>query len=158
MQLAIMRRTAMLLTVIFGFTAISLAQQTVTGQVTDTKGEPLPGVTVSVRGTKNATATNEKGIYTLNNVAADAVLVFTGTGIVKMQEAVNGKTTLNTSVETSVGNLNEIVSKRDRKVPATGLPQSFKRRTVVESVKFGEGSFGSELLIPSQATSIGWKV
>lgn len=108
MHLALMRKAAMLFMAIIGFTTASLAQS-VTGQVTDTKGEPLPGVTVSVRGTKNATSTNEKGVYTLNNVAADAVLIFTGTGIVKLQEAVNGKATLNTSVETSVGNLNEVV-------------------------------------------------
>ena len=108
MHLALMRKAAMLFMAIIGFTTASLAQS-VTGQVTDTKGEPLPGVTVTVRGTKIATATNEKGIYTLNNVAADAVLVFTGTGVVKMQEVVNGRTTLNTSVETSVGNLNEVV-------------------------------------------------
>ena len=108
MHLALMRKAAMLLMAIIGFTTASLAQS-VTGQVTDTKGEPLPGVTVSVRGTKNATSTNDKGIYTLNNVGADAVLVFSGAGITKLQEAVSGKTTLNTSVETSVGNLNEVV-------------------------------------------------
>ena len=47
MHLALMRKAAMLLMAIIGFTTASLAQS-VTGQVTDTKGEPLPGVTVSV--------------------------------------------------------------------------------------------------------------
>jgi len=108
MHLALMRKAAMLFMAIIGFTTASLAQS-VTGQVTDTKGEPLPGVTVSVKGTKNATSTNEKGVYTLNNLAADAVLVFSGAGITKLEEAVNGKATFNTSVETSVGNLNEVV-------------------------------------------------
>ena len=74
---AIMRKTAMLLLAVLGFTVISLAQ-TVTGTVTDKKGEPLPGITVTVKGTKTATSTNTLGVYTLTNVGANAVLVFTG--------------------------------------------------------------------------------
>lgn len=105
---AIMRRCAMLLLAIIGFTAVSLAQ-TVTGTVTDKKGEALPGVTVTVKGTKNATSTNNQGVYTLNNVAADAVLVFSGAGITQRQESVGGKSALNVDLETSVGNLNEVV-------------------------------------------------
>jgi iron complex outermembrane receptor protein len=105
---AIMRRCAMLLLAIIGFTAVSLAQ-TVTGTVTDKKGESLPGVTVTVKGTKNATSTNNQGVYTLNNVAADAVLVFSGAGITQRQESVGGKSALNVDLETSVGNLNEVV-------------------------------------------------
>lgn len=105
---AIMRKCAMLLLAIFGFAAVTLAQ-TVTGTVTDKKGEPLPGVTVTVKGTKNATSTNNQGVYTINNVAADAVLVFTGAGITQRQESVGGKSAVNVDLETSVGNLNEVV-------------------------------------------------
>ena len=105
---AIMRKVAMLLVAIFGFTALSLAQ-TVTGTVTDKKGEPLPGVTVTVKGTKTATSTNNQGIYTLNNVGADAVLKFTGAGITAQEVAVGGKAAVNVDLETSVGNLNEVV-------------------------------------------------
>ena len=105
---AIMRKAAMLFVATFGFTALVLAQS-VSGTVTDKSGEPLPGVTVSVKNTTNATSTNAKGAYTLNNVAAGAVLKFTGVGITNMEVAVAGKSTLNAEVETSVGNLNEIV-------------------------------------------------
>lgn len=108
MHHAMMKRCALLLVAIFGFAALSLAQ-TVTGTVTDKKGEPLPGVTVSVKGTKNATSTNSQGVYTLNNVGADAVLVFTGSGITKQEISVAGKSSLNAELEASVGNLNEVV-------------------------------------------------
>ena len=109
MLLALMRKTAMLLLVIFGCTSLAFSQTTVSGTVTDKKGEPQAGITVSVRGTKMATSTNAQGSYTLNNVPADAVLVFTGAGITKLQQGVNGKSTLNVEVETSVSNLNEVV-------------------------------------------------
>lgn len=108
MHLATMKRCAMLLIAIFGFTALSLAQ-TVTGKVTDKKGEPLPGVTVTVKGTKNATSSNNAGVYTLNNVGADAVLVFTGAGIARQEIPVGGQAAVNAELETTVGNLNEVV-------------------------------------------------
>jgi len=108
MHLATMKRCAMLLIAIFGFTALSLAQ-TVTGKVTDKKGEPLPGVTVTVKGTKTATSTNTSGVYTLNNVGADAVLVFTGAGIGRQEIPVGGQAAINAELETTVGNLNEVV-------------------------------------------------
>jgi TonB-linked SusC/RagA family outer membrane protein len=108
MHLAIMKRCAMFLLAIFGFTAFSLAQ-TVTGTVTDKKGEPLPGVTVSVKGTKNATSTSTSGVYTLNNVGSDAVLVFTGAGITTRELSVSGRSSVSTEMETNVSNLNEVV-------------------------------------------------
>ncbi len=110
MLLAMMRKSAMLLLAVFGFTAIALAQtQTVTGTVTDKKGEPLPGVTVTIKGSTTATSTNSQGVFTLNNVAPDAVLVFTGVGVTSREESLNGKSSVTIDVETSVGNLNEVV-------------------------------------------------
>ncbi len=103
-----MKKTTLLLLAVFGLSAFASAQ-TITGTVTDKKGEPQQGVSVSVRGTKNATATNAKGSYTLNNVAADAVLVFSGAGITGMQEGVRGKTSVNVEVETNASNLSEVV-------------------------------------------------
>ncbi len=109
MLLATMRKLAMLCMAIFGFTAFALAQTTVTGTVTDKKGEPQGGVTVSVKGSKNATSTNNQGVYTLSNVAADAVLTFSGAGVTAQSISVGGRTAVNAELETSVGNLNEVV-------------------------------------------------
>lgn len=73
------------------------------------KGGTPSRCTVTVKGTKNGTSTNPQGVYTLNNVGADAVLVFTGAGITKQEVAVSGKGTVNTSLEAAVSNLNEVV-------------------------------------------------
>ncbi len=105
-----MRKSAMLLLAVFGFTVLVLAQnQTVTGTVTDKKGEPLPGVTVNVKGTKSSTSTNAQGVYTLNNVPKEAVLVFTGIGVASTQVNVSGNSVVNTDLESSASNLNEVV-------------------------------------------------
>ena len=109
MLLILMRKTVMFLLVILACTSLGYAQSTVTGTVTDKKGEPQSGVSVTVRGTKNATATDSKGNYTLNNVPADAVLVFSGAGITNFQEGVRGKTSINAEVETASSNLSEVV-------------------------------------------------
>ena len=42
---------------------------TVSGTVTDEKGEPIIGASVLVIGTTNGSITNFDGIFTLNNVA-----------------------------------------------------------------------------------------
>ena len=47
-----------LITVSFG----AFAQATVTGKVTDTGGQPLPGVSISIKGTTTGTVSNLDGI------------------------------------------------------------------------------------------------
>lgn len=52
----------------------------VKGVVTSEKGEPLPGITVGVKGIARGAITNEKGEFELKRISSDAVLVFSGTG------------------------------------------------------------------------------
>jgi TonB-dependent starch-binding outer membrane protein SusC len=107
MLLAIMRKAAMLLLAVIGFTAFAKAQ-TVTGTVTDSKGDPVSGISVTVKGTTKGTSTDAKGVYTLNGVANGATLVFTGAGFTTEQAKVaNG--TASVSMAASVSNLNEVV-------------------------------------------------
>ncbi len=108
MILANMRKKALLLLAFLGF-AFCMQAQTITGKVTDKKGDPVAGVTVTVKGTKTATSTNSEGVYILNNVATDAVLRFTGAGFTTQEITASGRTSLNTEMENSVGNLNEVV-------------------------------------------------
>lgn len=46
----------------------------VKGQVVDERGQPIAGATVKVKGTGNATSTNETGFFTLRNVDEKAIL------------------------------------------------------------------------------------
>ncbi len=107
MLLAIMRKSVMLLLAVIGFTAFAAAQ-TVTGTVTDAKGEPVSGISVTVKGTTKGTATNAQGVFTLNGVANGATLVFTGSGFTSQEAKVTGGT-VNASMVASVSSLNEVV-------------------------------------------------
>lgn len=108
MLLAIMRKTAMLLLAIIGFTAFAKAQ-TVTGTVTDSKGDPISGISVTVKGTTKGTSTNAQGVYTLNDVAAGATLVFTGSGFTSQSVKTGSGGSYSVIMQATVANLNEVV-------------------------------------------------
>lgn len=84
-------------------------QKTVSGKVTNPNGEPLPGVTVVVKGTNNGTTTNNEGVYSLSNVPADGVLVFSFIGFERQERSTSGMNTLNISLVPSNEQLEEVV-------------------------------------------------
>ncbi len=61
----------------------------VKGVVTDSKKAPLEGVTITVRGSLKGTTTNAKGEFALDNVADNAVLIFTFTGFANKEYSVS---------------------------------------------------------------------
>ena len=81
--------------------------QTVSGIVSDTDG-PLPGASVVVKGTNQGTETDFDGMYSLDNVASDAVLVISYVGYESQEVAVNGQSTLNISMNGD-NSLDEVV-------------------------------------------------
>lgn len=64
----------LLLALFFGLGSAG-AQNTVKGTVTDTENEPLPGATVSIKGSKTATVTDLDGAFTLSARAGETLLV-----------------------------------------------------------------------------------
>lgn len=89
-----------------------LQQQSIniSGQVTDSSGSPLPGVTVVLKGTTKGTITDTEGKYSLANVPSNAVLVFSFVGMESQEIPINGESQINISmVEETVG-LDEVVA------------------------------------------------
>jgi len=82
--------------------------QTVTGTVTSNDG-PLPGVNVIVKGTTNGVVTDFDGNYSIDNVAADAVLQFSFIGFAPQEIAVNGQTVINVFLVEDANELDEVV-------------------------------------------------
>ncbi|GIQ57137.1 SusC/RagA family TonB-linked outer membrane protein [Flavobacterium collinsii] len=81
---------------------------TVKGVVTDAQNMPLPGATVSEKGTKNATVTAMDGDYQIK-VKPNAVLVFSFIGTKSKEEAVKSRTLINTKLLDDANNLDEVV-------------------------------------------------
>jgi TonB-linked SusC/RagA family outer membrane protein len=74
----------------------------VTGRVVNENGESVPGATVMVKGSTQATATNEKGEFRLENVDDKSVLVISGINIETYEVRVRGRENLAIKVQTRV--------------------------------------------------------
>jgi iron complex outermembrane recepter protein len=86
-----------------------MAQQTVTGRVVASSNkEPLSGVTVLEKGTKNGIITDNNGNYSLK-VGKDATLVFTFVGLNTVEKAVGNSTSLDISMEEGANLTDDLV-------------------------------------------------
>ena len=66
-------------------TSIAFAQNNITGKVTDTFGEPLPGANVLEQGTTNGAIADYNGNYTITVTSETAVLEFSYLGFEKQE-------------------------------------------------------------------------
>ncbi|WP_346318372.1 TonB-dependent receptor [Chitinophaga sp. YIM B06452] len=85
------------------------SQVAVSGVVTDNTGQPLPGVSINVKGTSIGTASDADGRYSLNVPSANDTLVFTYLGFAPQQQALAGRSTLNIIMVAVSSNLNDVV-------------------------------------------------
>lgn len=81
----------------------------VQGTVTDTKGETLIGVSVKIQGETVGTVTDINGKFTLNNIPSNSVLEISYLGMRSQTIPLNGKTTLNITLEEDIETLDELV-------------------------------------------------
>ena len=80
------------------------------GQVTDEEsGQVIPGVNVLIKGTAQGTVTDVEGIYRMAVPDTATTLVFSYVGYLTQEVAINDRSTLNVSLSTDVGALNEVV-------------------------------------------------
>lgn len=83
-------------------------QAKVTGAVTDEKGAPLPGVTVSVKDSHAGVATDKDGNYSIS-VSPQGTLIFKFLGYTTKLVSVNSRAVINVSLEPNNSNLNEVI-------------------------------------------------
>ena len=79
--------------------------------MTDTKKEPLPGVTVIIKGTQLGAATDMEGRYSLTfpQGKENPVLVFTMVGMETVEVKYQGKDTINVVMKDAVNELEDVV-------------------------------------------------
>lgn len=82
----------------------------VSGTVKDQEtGDPLPGVSVLIRGTTNGTITDGAGTFALDVSSEDDVLVLSFVGYRKIELPVAGKTNIDATLEADVTSLEEVM-------------------------------------------------
>jgi TonB-linked SusC/RagA family outer membrane protein len=87
------------------------ADITLTGRVLDEQKQPVPGVNVSIAGTKIGTVTDVNGNYklTVPDAYAGRALSFSYVGYLTQELPIAGKTQLNVTLQPDNQNLNEVV-------------------------------------------------
>ena len=129
--------------------AVSAAQQQnarkITGRVTDTKGEPLIGVNVTVDGDTNGSITNMDGLFELRVSKKNAVLKFTYIGFKPSEVRINSSTNIyDVVLEEQVNELEETVIVgygTQRKISNIGAQSSMK----LEDIKTPSASLTTTL-------------
>lgn len=143
-------------------------EDSIRGKVVNEKGEPQPGATVLIKGTRRGTTANEAGIFTLKNVPDKAILVVSALGLQTkevMKPAASGLFTI--TLENTTEALGEVVvvgygqvRKSDltgsvatvqvseiKKVAVTSLDQALQGRVAGVQVTQNSGSPGGSTTI-----------
>jgi len=112
--------------------SLSLRQLLLSGTVMDAgTNEPLPGVSVTIKGTKTGTSTDKDGRYSFSiaNISDDAVLLFSYIGYKNLEIPVNGRSKIDAKLESDTKSLEEVVVVgygTQKKVNITGAVSSVK--------------------------------
>ncbi|MGZ3991158.1 MAG: SusC/RagA family TonB-linked outer membrane protein [Flavisolibacter sp.] len=88
---------------------VSAQQRVISGNVTDANGKPVAGVSVTVKGRSVGTVTTEEGNYSLSVPSGARSLVFSSVGFSTQELPLNDRNQVNVSLQSTTGNLNEIV-------------------------------------------------
>ncbi|MEI2740507.1 MAG: SusC/RagA family TonB-linked outer membrane protein [Chitinophagaceae bacterium] len=137
-----MRKLFLLLMGVVFFASQALAQRTVTGKVTDEKGNPLGNVSVLVRGTTIGTTTKADGTYSLDIPANAKALVFSSVDMSPVELAVGTANQINATLKAEDKTMSEVV------VTAFGIKKDKK------TLGYGVTQVGAEELTRSHTTNI----
>lgn len=124
--------------------------RTVSGKVTDEKGEGLPGVNVMLKGTQQGTSTNADGDFSLEVPDGESVLVFSFVGYASKEVVAGNQSTLNVSLGIDDKALEEVVVigyGTQKKVNLTGAitvadPKQLENRPITTSSQALQGLNG----------------
>uniref|UniRef100_UPI003216BBC9 TonB-dependent receptor n=1 Tax=uncultured Draconibacterium sp. TaxID=1573823 RepID=UPI003216BBC9 len=84
-------------------------QKSVSGKVTDVKGEALPGVTIYIKGTSKGTVTNIDGEFSIADVSAEDVLSISFVGMKTQEIVVGDKMTINVMLQADQTDIDEVL-------------------------------------------------
>jgi TonB-linked SusC/RagA family outer membrane protein len=104
-----MRKLLALLTAFLFFTGLTFAQKSLSGKVTDDKGNPIANASVIVKGTSTGTVTKADGSYTIMVPASAKAIVFSSVDMTPQEVTIGEQTTINTTLKFADKTLQEIV-------------------------------------------------
>ncbi len=112
-------------------------QNSVSGRVVDSKGEPIQGVSIKVKGTNLGTVTDENGTYSIIIPTDNQQLVFSFIGFETRELTARNGGTLNVTLMPSAANLEDVVVVgygTQKKINVTGSVSSVNMADMPTSV------------------------
>lgn len=79
------------------------------GRITAEKGEPIEGVSITVKGKNRGTSTNVNGEFTLTEVDAAATIIISSVGYETQEVKLNGRTGLSIQLRLTAASLQDVV-------------------------------------------------
>ena len=79
------------------------------GKVTNTKGEPLPGVSILIKGTGRGTISDINGNFNLQVTAENKILVFSSVGMKKQEVEIKNRTLINVIMEEELAQIEQLI-------------------------------------------------
>jgi TonB-linked SusC/RagA family outer membrane protein len=93
----------------------------VSGKISAPNGDPIPGVSVLVKGTNQGTNSDANGNFKIAGVSSRSVLVFSAIGFLTQEQTVGNQSVINVSFQEDNKTLNEVV------VTALGIKKDVRR-------------------------------
>src|SRR5690606_12328647 len=112
-------------------------QRSVTGKVTDEEGNPLPGITITLKGADISATTNHEGAYKIDLFKDRHTLVFTSIGFLSQEIDVTEEPVLDVVLQSSESSLDEVVvlgfGQTQKKIAQTGSTASITTKELTQS-------------------------
>jgi TonB-linked SusC/RagA family outer membrane protein len=137
-------------------TPVPVEQKAITGTVKDKTGEPVPGVSVVVKGTTIGTITDIDGVFRLNLPADAKTLMFSFVGMKSQEIPVGNSATFKIVMEEETVGVDEVVVVgygTQKKVNLTGAVSAVKMDEKMISRPVANVSSGLQGLVPGLAIS-----
>ncbi len=124
-------------------TSAGWAQRSISGTVTDENSQPLPGVSVVVKGTTTGVATNKDGKFSLVVLTGAKDLVFSFIGMKPQEVPISGRATIDVKLIAESIGLQEVVAigyGTQKKVTITGAVSSVESKELMQSPNASVGN------------------
>ncbi|WP_337042882.1 SusC/RagA family TonB-linked outer membrane protein [Emticicia sp. 17c] len=102
-------RGALICGLLWIMSIVAFAQKSVSGKVSDSKGEGIPGASVSVKGTTAGTISDAEGNFKINVPNSGGRLVVSSIGYKTVELALSGQSVINVTLEDDASSLDEVV-------------------------------------------------
>ncbi|WP_349318268.1 TonB-dependent receptor [Chitinophaga sp. MM2321] len=135
----------------------ALVKLPVKGKVTDSKGLPVPGVSILEKGTSNGTITNDQGEFSLNVQSDASILIIRSIGYVQ-QEIKAGSQEIKVVLQEDLSAMSEVVVVgygSQRKANLTGAVSSVKMDEVLGDRPVSSASQALQGAVPGLQVTFG---